>query len=292
MGKTKFVIFLISLIAFFISLNGYAMAQLTEEQLEAFRSAKTVKIVVNQSYGRAQGVSLPFEDLTRRLLKYVGLEVVGTEVEHYDLKLKIEAVGMAISHDYFRVGKLYTGAIIEGSVSFEVQGIPVYEGSFKEIKKSQKTVMSVMAKYLKDPSDAPFKKLTYEFDKNIINMMAEVYGTKFLLKALEDKNHGIAAASKDALRNIKDPNTVEPLIAILINDESRILRSDVATVLGHIGDPRAIEPLIDSLKEEIKLIRDSILWALKNITGEDLGEDQEKWQKWWEENKEKFLKKK
>ncbi len=122
MGKIKFVIFLISLISFFIALNGYAMAQLTEEQLEAIHSAKTVKIIVDQSYGEGTGVSLPFEDIARRLFGYAGVKAVGPGANNYDLKIKIKAKGKALGEYYTDrdSGKrhyIYTGASISGSIS-------------------------------------------------------------------------------------------------------------------------------------------------------------------------------
>lgn len=147
MKKFRYVIFSIFLIVFFIALNSYVMAQLTEEQLEAFRSAKTVRIVVEQSYGKVGGVSLPFEEVAKRFLgKYAGLKVVVTEGEHYDLKLKIEASGWARGAEYeqdrlIKTGKtqyLYTGASLRGSISLEIPGIPSYKKSFGEDRLPEK----------------------------------------------------------------------------------------------------------------------------------------------------------
>ncbi len=50
--------------------------------------------------------------------------------------------------------------------------------------------------------------------------------------------------------------------------------------------------LIAALKDSDEDIRSNAIYTLRTITGEDFGEDQERWKKWWEENKEKFLKKK
>ena len=51
-----------------------------------------------------------------------------------------------------------------------------------------------------------------------------------------------------------------------------------------IGKP-AVEPSIAALKDVDSEVRDVAAWALKAITGVDLGEDPVKWQEWWEENK-------
>jgi len=67
--KKKLVILTVSLCALLLILGNYAQAQatkekpLTKEQIEAFRSAKTARISVEQSYRYARGVKLPYEDL-------------------------------------------------------------------------------------------------------------------------------------------------------------------------------------------------------------------------------------
>lgn len=117
MGKIKFVISLIFLIVFFIVLSGYVIAQSTEEQqptkeqLEAFQSAKTVRIVVDQSYGVAESMSLPFEEIAKILIKHAGLQVASPDAKVYDLKLTIVARGQGLSRYYKNVEmSLYTVA--------------------------------------------------------------------------------------------------------------------------------------------------------------------------------------
>ncbi|NIO20797.1 MAG: hypothetical protein GTN76_08680 [Candidatus Aenigmarchaeota archaeon] len=86
---------------------------------------------------------------------------------------------------------------------------------------------------------------------------------------------------------IKDPRAVEPLIAAL-KDENSFVRFSVVEALGLIKDPRTVEPLIAALKDEHSFVRFRAAWALGEITGKDFEQDTLKWQKWWEENKEKL----
>ncbi len=88
------------------------MAQPSKQQIEAFRSARTVRIVVNQSYGRAKGVSLPFGDIAKRFLGHADLRIV-TNTEDYDLMVKIEAEGRALGASY--ISTSYTSRKIKGS---------------------------------------------------------------------------------------------------------------------------------------------------------------------------------
>ncbi|MCD5397553.1 HEAT repeat domain-containing protein, partial [candidate division NPL-UPA2 bacterium] len=84
------------------------------------------------------------------------------------------------------------------------------------------------------------------------------------------------------------PRVVEPLIASLRDEDPHVRRS-AARALGKIGDPRAVGPLIAALKDEDSNVRKSAAESLKKITEKAFGKYPVKWQEWWEENKEAFL---
>jgi len=74
--KFKYGIVSIYLITSLLAINCSTVSKLSKEQIETFQHAKTVRITVEQSYGIAKDVSLPFEDLAQRLLEYAGVKVV------------------------------------------------------------------------------------------------------------------------------------------------------------------------------------------------------------------------
>jgi hypothetical protein len=47
--------------------------------------------------------------------------------------------------------------------------------------------------------------------------------------------------------------------------------------------------LIAALKDKDSRVRESAAFALEGITGTLLGNDQVRWEKWWEQNKDKIL---
>jgi len=110
-----------------------------------------------------------------------------------------------------------------------------------------------------------------------------------LIEALKDKDSGVRRSVAEALGKLKDPRAVEPLIGAL-KDEDWYGRESVAEALGELGDPRAVEPLIKALKDKDLTVRHYAAEALRKITGQHFGENAEKWQKWWEENKGRFIK--
>jgi vesicle coat complex subunit len=110
-----------------------------------------------------------------------------------------------------------------------------------------------------------------------------------LIKKLKHKDVKIREEAAETLGELKDPRAVEPLIKALKDKDSRV-RSEAAIALGKLRDPRAVEPLIEALKDKDPEVPPNADYALREITGQDFGVNPEKWQKWWEENKGRFIK--
>ena len=116
----------------------------------------------------------------------------------------------------------------------------------------------------------------------------------FLIGVLHDQttlqwfpHHFLTSPGQEAtkaLGKIGEP-AVEPLINALIYGDSGVQRRGAANALRQIGDARAVEPLIAALKDEALPVRGKAADALESITKQDFGEDQAKWQQWWDENK-------
>ena len=90
-----------------------------------------------------------------------------------------------------------------------------------------------------------------------------------LIGALNDSNSEVRKTASYELGEIKDIRAVEPLIAAL-KDENEYNRRIAADALGKIKDTRAIEPLINALKDHSCPRPEE---ALEQITGKNFGED-------------------
>jgi hypothetical protein len=108
------------------------------------------------------------------------------------------------------------------------------------------------------------------------------------IRGLTSKNKTIQNLSLKFL-NAEGKDRIEVLVEAL-KDENSSVRGSAAEALGELKDPRAVEPLIKALKDESSGVRNPVAEALRKITGQNFGENPGEWQKWWEENKGRFIK--
>ena len=148
-------------------------------------------------------------------------------------------------------------------------------------------------KYIRDPSAVePLIAALKHKDSNIrqqaawgLEMMGDSRAVEPLIQALKDRRVRCEAAG--ALGQIGDTRAVEPLIAALKSRDS-YTRYVVVWALGAIRDRRAVEPLIQALRDKSQDVRREAADGLCFITGQGFGQDVERWEKWWEENKDSF----
>ena len=98
MKKQRFVMVLLLLLAFLNFLSNCATLRpdkehsLTKDQIETFRSAKTARISIDQSYRGAKSkvsndVKLLLEDFVGKLMNIFGLQALNSDSMMYDLEI-------------------------------------------------------------------------------------------------------------------------------------------------------------------------------------------------------------
>ncbi len=262
-----------------------------QEQIKAFRSVKTVRIVVNQSYEKAKDVSLPFEDWTGKLLTNAGLKVVGSEAKRYDAVIRIRARGKPLGAVYSLERYEYAGASLSGTISIEIPNIPSYEEPFRSIIEPPDKIGSARL----SASDAPFWEAFRAQDSflpKIFEIMGAYFGNKPLIEAIKDGSMKVTLMPGVSLENIKDSRDIKQLIASLrderqgtnvadalvkigkpavrpliaaLKDKNREVQKNAARALGEIKDRQAVKPLIAVLDEEDRVFRKIVVEALGRI---------------------------
>lgn len=85
-----------------------------------------------------------------------------------------------------------------------------------------------------------------------------------LLRTLRTKDTLLKLGVIEALGKIRDPRSVEHLVACL-SDDSNEVRWVAAIALGEIEDPTAVEPLLQALRDPDKYVRYGAAFALSRI---------------------------
>lgn len=109
-----------------------------------------------------------------------------------------------------------------------------------------------------------------------------------LIATLQDPDAGTRASAANSLGCFKaEASAAVPALTSALGDKDWMVREDAAHSLGEIGPAAksAVPALIQALNDEDELVIYKTSEALKTITGEDFGYDQDAWQAWWENNK-------
>lgn len=101
-----------------------------------------------------------------------------------------------------------------------------------------------------------------------------------LHRALNDQYPEVRREIIRALTTLARKESLPHLVKSL-QDNDETVRINSARALAAIKDKDAIEPLITALNDTAPRVRDALLYALKEITGLDNGNDVTAWQDWW-----------
>ena len=104
-----------------------------------------------------------------------------------------------------------------------------------------------------------------------------------LKAALQDPDPDVRIAACDALGKRPDADAAELLVGILQNDKVQDVRLAAARGLGQTKDQRAIAALGDVLTDPDPAMQRRAVVSLENITGKDLGNNVDRWQKYVKE---------
>lgn len=83
-----------------------------------------------------------------------------------------------------------------------------------------------------------------------LRRLADKQSTEVILFALRSEQARIRQFAAISLSTLKNPDTIEPLIELLLNDDDMDVKGGIIGALGDIGDSRAVEPIIRYLGDD------------------------------------------
>lgn len=240
------------------------------------RSKKNLKILIGIAIALALCCSQPkiaggenpnAKGSAPKTLGFALTDYFGFEVVPYKTQGTVEYLIFTRSNNYLSV--------------FYDLNTPPRKQEFLQVEITNENIFKILATALndKDVHNRMFSVL-------VLGATKDTRAVTPLFVSLKDEQPIIRKASAEALGGIKDSRAVVPLVTTLQDKELNV-RKATAWALGEIKDSRASEPLIRALKDEDWFVRKEVAKALSEITGKDFGDDQRKWQEWWEKNKSK-----
>ena len=269
---------------------------MTAAQREAFRAARTVRVISEISYKEpgaddikilARGAissnafTQPFEEIARATLEPSGLRVVsGGSAATADLTFRVRGSfaetlnslnlqfsgGQATMH----VGGL--GAQWQGTLTVSAPNVPDYAVSFagqapspqrqsKEYLDRQYDQMEITMHVSRGALDAMLAYGSYAFA--VTDVMGQVHGRDPLLASLNDTERHAAfrSAAARTLGTVGGEGMLERLLGAL-KDKVPLVRAGAAEGLGRLGDRRALEPLLEALRQPDETLQASAATAL------------------------------
>ncbi|GEM_PF-7016527 len=226
-------------------------------QAEAYREAKVVRVMVNQSYYQKNpdgskdaltGISLPIESLSRRLLTdHAGRTAVGPDAKSYAATLTINTEGIALGKDYGTDTMHYTGASFNGTLTLELLGYPSVKRSFSSIIEPSATQVANSS----NGTSAPFQKVyksENSFLPRLLELMYKIYGVQAVISALRDADEDVRLSALSVCGAFQIPQAFTAVLASL-RDNNFPVRQQAALTLGMYRDERAVDPLVKNLQE-------------------------------------------
>ncbi len=246
-----------------------------------FRKARKIKIIADQSFGKAENVRLSFVKVSR-FFDYAGLQLIKPDSEDSAVLLNIYITGEAIGQSYrpragaeFYTSYLYTGAAVSGFLLLEYQDKSYFKRTFqgKKDPPGDFTIASKKASgtFLSSPSAAPFAEVLFgdryaNFEEIVIEVLREACGKYFLVTILLEENERNEYIRQVALEQIKNMGklSIDPFCAALKHWDVSF-RLNAALALEKIKEPGSVKYLIAALEDEDSQVTEYAARALGEI---------------------------
>jgi HEAT repeat protein len=272
---------------------------MSAEQREAFRAAKTFRVISEISYKEpgpndikilARGAissnayTQPFEEIARATLEFSGLRLVsGGNAATADLTFHVRgsfaetlnSMDFQFSGGSATIGVGGLGARWQGTLTVKAQNVPDYSVNFtgqaqspdRQSKPSldrQYDQTEITMHVSRGALDAMLAYDSYAFA--VTEVMGQVFGRDPLLAALQDgaRHAAFRGGAARTLGTVGGEGTLERLLEAL-KDKALFVRAGAAEGLGRLRDQRAVEPLLEALRQPDETLQASAAIGLGNL---------------------------
>lgn len=261
-------------------LSGIARAEevLPSRQTKPGSTNKTIRLIVTQYYEKDQSLQLRTADrLPRRLLEAAGYKIAASGEEQSDGSLSIDVQGTPLAGNYMVFGgdnKLYTGAEVRGTLSFEAAKVKVSRKFHFSCSPPFSIKLPLVGPRPVSPRDAPMGKAfalaILPVLSQVLSSVSGVENAELLLPLLNEGDVDIRFAATDRLLSLKSVRAIDALTDLLRNDPVSEIRMRAVDALESIKDPRVVSSLSYALVDSSVEIRIRAVEALGKVKDPDV----------------------
>jgi HEAT repeat protein len=120
---------------------------------------------------------------------------------------------------------------------------------------------------------------------HMISLQGQKENWKDVAPLLRASEISLRSAAAQALLNLAAPESGEELVAAATVERERLVRGYLAAAIQKLRPVKAVEPFIQWLRDSDEEVQKLAEATLRILTGENLGNDPDKWQEWWDKNR-------
>lgn len=117
-----------------------------------------------------------------------------------------------------------------------------------------------------------------------LSQINDIIAVPFLMEQFDNQTPDVRAAIALALGKLRDARAM-PTLFKAVQDDDEIVRANALYALSSFYTPKVIEVLIEGLDDPVERVREAAIEALTQVSGMKLGTDKQKWQNWWQVQK-------
>lgn len=226
-------------------------------------AGESVHVILEESYGNAQGLKLPVMETVNHLLLPAGLK----PVDAADMTMKITLEGRAVSNTYSdaRLGRhtAYAGAHLSGEVLLLDGETVLIKKTFSNDAEPPKTVLK---RGFKKPTDAPFDRIYYSFVRTAMDALTAFKGKELLITYMTSADRRVRKAAAWWIGEYKMTSAVDSLIPAL-KDRYADVTVETLQALAKLKVPRSVDSLLtrELFLDSYRYVQEEVFKALNQM---------------------------
>ena len=246
--------------------------EFSQQQMETLKKVKTVRLVVKESYQRAEGLTLPIiRERAEKVLKALGFEVAPPTAPKFDATVELSIAGIYSEQSpaakFFGIEKDSAGLhglALHVSMTLTAPGVE----HMGDVADEEKAIDQRPGQA--QTVDAGYVKMAEAW--NVVRPLARCLSQAFAvpvsrpaIRLLRDDDARVRQWAAESLQEVTDPEAVTPLSTAATADTDAKVRGAAVAALGDTRSPGAVETIRKATQDADGNVRREAIRALGEV---------------------------